>query len=361
MKKYIMLALTLVMAVSATACGGGAETGTTATGSETAAEAEATTTGSETTAEAETDSAEAVDLEEVTVVLDWTPNTNHTGMYVAQELGYYAEEGLEVSIIQPPEGGAALLVASNKAEFGISSQDVEAPAFISDSPLPITSVATIIQHNTSGILSVKGNGIDTPKGMEDKTYATWDVPIEQAMVRALVASDGGDYDKIKMIPSTAADVMMALQTGTDSVWVYYAWDGIAAEVNEFETDYIDFGTLVPELDFYTPTILSSLSYLEENPEQAKAFLRATKLGYEYAIENPEAAAEILLKHAPELDEDLVVASQIWLADQYKAEVDQWGYMDVERWDNFYYWLEENELVDAPVTSGMGMTNEYLPE
>lgn len=352
MKKYIMLALTLVMAVSATACGGsGADTTPTAV---TSTEAEAET-------EAETDSVETTSIEAITLVLDWTPNTNHTGIYVAKELGFYEEVGFELDIIQPPEGGAALLVASNKAEFGISSQDVEAPAFISDSPLPMTTIATIIQHNTSGILSVKGNGIDTPSGMEDKTYATWDVPIEQAMVRALVASDGGDYDKIKMIPSTAADVITALQTGTDSVWVYYAWDGIAAEVNDFETDYIDFGTLVPELDFYTPTIIASNAYLEANPERAKDFLLATKKGYEYAIENPESAAEILLEAAPELDEALVVASQIWLADQYKAEVEQWGYMDVERWDSFYYWLEENELVDAPVASGMGMTNEYLPE
>lgn len=355
MKKYIMLALTLVMAVSATACGG--TTGTTAeTTQEPVVEAEAP---AET--EAEIDSTETTAIEAITMVLDWTPNTNHTGLYVAKELGFYEEAGFEVEIVQPPEDGSAILVAANKAEFGITAQDTTAAAFITDSPLPITTVATILQHNTSGILSAKGNGLDTPRGMEDKTYATWDIPVEQAMIRALVEADGGDHTKINMVPSMVTDVMTALQTNIDAIWVYYAWDGIAAEVQGFETDYLDFGQLVPELDFYTPTIIASDAYVEANPERVEAFLLATKLGYEYAIENPEAAAEILLQHAPELDADIVLASQIWIADQYKAEVEQWGYMDVERWDAFYFWLEENELVDSAVTSGMGMTNEYLPE
>lgn len=311
------------------------------------------------TTTANPDTAPQVTVEDLTLVLDWTPNTNHTGFYVAQELGYYQEEGLNVSIVQPPEDGAALLVASNKAEFGIGMQDSLAEAFISHSPLPITTVATLIQHNTSGILSLQGNGMDRASGMAGKTYATWDIPVEQAMIDAIVTADGGDFDQINMVPSTVTDVLTALQTNIDAVWVYYAWDGIAAQVHGLATDYLDFGSLMPELDFYTPTIIASNAYLQENPEEAKAFLRATAQGYEYAIENPQEAADILLKHAPELDADLVSASQVYLADQYKAEVDQWGYIDQDRWDGFYFWLEEENLVDGTVESGLGFTNEYL--
>lgn len=341
LSKCLALMLTTAMVMSLTGCGGSSDTNNNV----------------EDTAVSET----SMDLEDITLVLDWTPNTNHTGIYVAKELGYYDELGLDVSIVQPPEDGAAVLVAGNKAEFGIGVQDSLAEAFISENPLPITTVATIIQHNTSGILSAKGNGIDTPKGMEGKTYATWDIPVEQAMIRTIVAEDGGDYDKIEMIPSMVTDVITALQTNIDAVWVYYAWDGIATEVNGFETDYLDFGKLVPELDYYTPTIIASNKYLEENPEQAKDFLSATAKGYEYAIENPQEAGEILLKNAPELDEEIVIASQYYLADKYKAEVEQWGYIDIERWDGFYNWLADNDLVSAEVTSGVGFTNEYLPE
>ena len=112
------------------------------------------------------------------LVLDWTPNTNHTGLYVAMEKGYYKDAGIELEIVQPPEDGAEVLVASGKADFGISFQDTLAGALSKADPLPIKAVAAITQHNTSGIMSRKGDGITTPKGLEGKKYATWDLPIE---------------------------------------------------------------------------------------------------------------------------------------------------------------------------------------
>jgi len=101
----------------------------------------------------------------ITVVLDWTPNTNHTGLYVAQKNGYFADNGLEVTIEQPPEDGAEALVASGKAQFGVSFQENVASALTADSPLPITAVAALIQHNTSGIISLKKNNITSPNDM----------------------------------------------------------------------------------------------------------------------------------------------------------------------------------------------------
>ncbi|MCE4833284.1 ABC transporter substrate-binding protein, partial [Clostridioides difficile] len=85
----------------------------------------------------------------VTMVLDWTPNTNHTGLFVALDKGYYKEEGLDVEIVQPPESGAETLVATGKADFGISYQEQVTYAKTSEDPLPIKAVATVIQHNTS--------------------------------------------------------------------------------------------------------------------------------------------------------------------------------------------------------------------
>lgn len=126
------------------------------------------------------------ELKKVRIVLDWTPNTNHTGLYVAQELGYFKEEGLEVEIMQPPEGSTTSLVGAGGAEFGISFQDTLAPAYATDNPMPVTAVAAVIQHNTSGIISLKKLGIDSPKKMEGHSYATWDSPIEQADRKSVV-------------------------------------------------------------------------------------------------------------------------------------------------------------------------------
>ena len=300
------------------------------------------------------------ELTKITFVLDWTPNTNHTGLYVAEEKGYFEDAGLDVEIVQPPEDGASALVASGKAQFGIDFQDSIAPAFASDSPLPVTAVATLIQHNTSGIISRKGEGMDRPKGMEGKTYATWDMEVEKAMIKNVVEADGGNYSKINMIPSNVTDEVTALKSKqVDAIWVYYAWGGIATEVKDLSTDYFAFKDINPVFDYYTPVIVANNDFLKEEPDTAKAFLSAVKKGYEDAIADPKEAADILCKAAPELDEKLVLASQEWLADQYKAEVEQWGYIDPARWDAFYKWLGENKLIEQEIPAGFGFSNDYL--
>lgn len=299
--------------------------------------------------------------EKITFVLDWTPNTNHTGVYIAQELGYFEEAGLDVEIVQPPEGGALPLVAAGHAQFGVTFQEELGAALTSDSPLELVAVGTILQHNTSGIISLKENNITSPKDMENKVYATWDAPVEKAIIRQVITKDGGNYDAIKMIPSTVTDVISALQTDIDMIWVYYGWDGIATEVKGLETNYFAFKDIDPVLDFYTPVIAASPSYLEENQSTAKAFMEAVTKGYEYAIANPEEGAKILVKHAPELDLELVTASQKYLAKEYKAEAEKWGVIDQERWDRFYGWLYENNLIPKKIEAGQGFTNEYLPQ
>ena len=153
------------------------------------------------------------DVRKLTFVLDWTPNTNHTGIYVAREKGYFKDAGLEVEIVQPPENGAEVLAASGKAQFAMSFQDSLAPAFSGDNPLPVTAVAGVIQHNTSGIISRRGEGMDRPKGLEGKKYATWDLPVEKATIKDVMEADGGDFDKVELIPSTVTDEVTALKIG----------------------------------------------------------------------------------------------------------------------------------------------------
>lgn len=301
------------------------------------------------------------DLEKITFVLDWTPNTNHTGLYVAQEKGYFEAAGLAVNIVQPPEDGAEVLVASGKAQFGVSFQDSMAAALSGENALPISAVAAVIQHNTSGIISRKGEGMDVPKGMEGHNYATWNGPIELATLKQVVEKDGGDFSKVELIPSMVTDEVSALKTkSVDSIWIFYGWAGVKTELEELETDYFAFADIDPVFDYYTPVIIGGNKFLEENPETAKAFLSALTKGYEFAMEHPDEAAEILCKANPELDKELVEASQNYLADKYQAEAEKWGYIDATRWNNFYNWINEKDLVETDIPENTGFTNEYLP-
>ena len=330
MKKYIAIFLVLALLLSLSAC----------------------------------DSSSAGKTEEtVTVVLDWTPNTNHTGIYVALAKGYFKEAGLNVEVVQPPEDGAVTLVASGKAQFGVSFQDCLAPAFVGDSPMPVTAVAAVIQHNTSGIVSRAGEGMDTPRGLEGKKYATWDLDVEKATIRDVMVADGGDFDKVELIPSTVTDEVSALRSGSvDAIWIFYGWAGVACEVAGLPIDYFEFADIDPVFDYYTPVIIGGNAWLEEHPETAKAFLAALSKGYTYAAEHPKEAADILMEAAPELkaNAELVYASQEYLAAEYIADAPRWGEFDADRWAAFFRWLNENSLLETEIDPGYGFTNAYLP-
>ena len=141
----------------------------------------------------------------LTFCLDYTPNTNHTGIYVAQAKGYFADEGLEVEIVQPADDTAEAMIGSGKAQVGVSYQDYIANALDSDSPMPIQAIAAVIQHNTSGIMSRKADGITRPKAMMGHKYATWDMPVEQATIKHIVEKDGGDFSKLDLVPYNVDD------------------------------------------------------------------------------------------------------------------------------------------------------------
>lgn len=299
-------------------------------------------------------------LKKITFVLDWTPNTNHTGIYVAKEKGYFKEAGLDVKIVQPPEDGAEVLVGSGKAQFGISFQDTMMPAVVGDDALPIKAVAAVLQHNTSGIVSRKGDGIKRPKGLEGKKYATWNQDIEKAILKQVVEKDKGNFSKVNMIPSTVTDEVSALKSKkVDAIWIYYGWAGIATEVAGLDTDYFAFKDIDPVFDYYTPVIIGNSEWMKKSPETAKAFLSAARKGYEFAIENPKEAGNILCEASPELDSKMVQASQKYMKDQYKAEMKQWGYINPKRWNAFYNWISEKGLSKTKIPENTGFTNDYL--
>jgi len=296
----------------------------------------------------------------IRVLLDWTPNTNHTGLFVALDKGWFDEEGLSVTITQPPEDNALVLLAAQRAEFAISFQEWLGPAIarVRDS-LPITTVAAIISHNTSGIISLKDSGIQRPADFSGRRFASWDIPVVTAIVQHIVEKDGGDFNSIRMIPNFATDVFSALQTDVDAIWIYYAWDGIAAEIKGLEFNYIDLGEFDSLLDFYTPILVTNSNWAAANPETVKKFMRAVSRGYNFAMENPHEAAEILLRHAPELDRQLVLRSQEYLQTRYQGSARRWGEIDPQRWGGFYHWMYEQGLLEVNIGTG-GFTNEYLP-
>jgi ABC-type nitrate/sulfonate/bicarbonate transport system substrate-binding protein len=296
----------------------------------------------------------------VVAMLDWFPNTNHTGLYVALDKGWYTEEGLAVEIVEPGEGGTMVqVVAAGQADFGISYQEEVSLARAED--IPIVSIAAIIQHNTSGFASPQDRGITRPKDFEGKRYGSWGSPIERAVLDVLMACDGGDVNEVEFIDVGWADYFTIVQRDVDFAWIFYGWTGIQAELRGTPVDIVmlsDWSDCVP--DYYTPVIITSEQNIAEKPELVRSFVAATARGYEFAIENPTEAADILLEYVPESDPELVRRSQEWLSSHYQAEAARWGEQKPETWRGYADWMADRDLLPRGIDAEEAFTNEFLP-
>jgi len=298
-------------------------------------------------------------LTKVTVVLDWVPNTNHTGLYVARDLGYYREAGLDVEIIQPSDGGASQLIAAGQGDFGISYQEEVTVARSQN--LPVVAIAAVIQHNTSGFASPVSKNIKTPRDFEGKTYGGWGSPAEEAIIKAVMDQEGADFSKVNMLNIGSSDFFTSIERDVDFAMIYQGWAGIEAELRNVDLNFIKLRDKHPALDFYTPVIIASEDQIKSNPQLVETFMQATARGYQYAIENPHQAAELFLKAVPELDPDLVIASQEYLAGEYQADSPRWGEMKSSVWKAYADFMFANQLIEQNIDTDKAFTNEFLPE
>jgi len=298
--------------------------------------------------------------EKVSLMLDWTPNANHTGIYVAYDKGWFAEEGIDLEIIAPAGVTVETVVGSGKAEFGISFQEYVTSARIEG--VPIVSIAAIIQHNTSGFISLKDRGITKAADFAGHSYGGFGLQIEKAIISAMITRDGGSPESVKYVNVSEGDLLSMLGRDIDFAWIYYGVEGIEAAQRSLEVDYVemsDYFDAVP--DYYTPVIISSEKLIAENPQMVERFMAAVARGYEYAIENPAESAEILLKHAPELSPESVKASQDWLSPRYAEDAPQWGYQQAEVWKDFGDWMYNNGLIAGEFDYQKAYTNRFIPE
>lgn len=298
-------------------------------------------------------------LKKVSVVLDWTPNTNHTGLYVAKEKGYFEDEGLDVEIITPGETGADQLVASGKAEFGVSYQEGITQARVQG--VPLVSIAAIIQHNTSGFASPAEKNIKSPKDFEGKTYGGWGSPVEKSVISSLMNLEKADVEKVNIINMGDTDFFTAVKRDIDFAWIYYGWTGIEAELRGEKLNMVYLTDYTEKLDYYTPVLTTSEKMIDEHSDTVKAFVKAASKGYEFAIDKPEEAADILLKAVPDLDSDLVKKSQEWLSTRYQDDAARWGEQKLEVWENYANWMYDNKLLEKKLDSNKAFTNDFLPE
>jgi ABC-type nitrate/sulfonate/bicarbonate transport system substrate-binding protein len=227
----------------------------------------------------------------VSVALDWTPNTNHTGIYVAEKLGYYAAAGIDVKILPYASTAPETLVSHRKADFGFSYS--AGVAFARAAGEDVTSVFAVLQHTALEIgVRADRRDIRTPKDLDGKTYAGFGTPDEKPLLQTVIRNAGGTGTFRDVTLNTSA--YDAVYRGkADFTLPLATWEVIQARLagKPLKTFKLSRYGVPAE---YSALIASSAAYLKANPSLARRFLAATARGYRYALDHPRAAASILI-------------------------------------------------------------------
>ena len=264
-----------------------------------------------------------------------------------------------MDIIEPGDDAtSATLVAANKGEFGVSYQEDVTYARTAEVPLPIRAIAAIIQHNTSGFVSLKKENIKSPKDFEGKVYAGWQAPSEEAVIKAVMKAAKADFSKLTMVGADGSG-FAALGKNVDIQWEFEGWAVTKGRMEGYDLNYIPLRDLDERLDYYTPVIISSERMIKEDPKTVQKFMNAVKKGYTYAIEHPEESAEILSNYAPDYDLKFLKESQKYLSSEYAKDAKSWGVMKDSVWDNYTAFMYENKLITESIKASEQYTNEFV--
>ncbi|WGL59940.1 ABC transporter substrate-binding protein [Pigmentibacter sp. JX0631] len=292
----------------------------------------------------------------VTLLLDWKPNTNHIGFYVAKARGFYRQNGIELKILNPTQTTSTALVGMNKADFGVSYANNL--IYARNSKIPVKAIAGIISVDTSCFVWRKTLNVKSLKQLEGKRYGGWGSPEENATLNFIMNKNGADFTKVKMLTTGVQDFLPATLKNVDFTWEYKGWNILAAQLNNVEVDTYCPSEHFAEFNKPSPLIITSDKLITENPKLVQLFMHATKKGFEYSINNPESAANEMLKLLPELDSKLVKESVKFLAPLYKGTNINWGYLDIKKFEIYSKWMKDVNLIKTIPLPKEYLSNEF---
>ena len=276
------------------------------------------------------------------LALDWTPNINHIGFFVGRDKGFFKDFGIDL-IIQSPETDNYKYSPAKKIELGISDFGlVPTESLVSfrtkEKPFKLYALATIFQSDISAIAVREDSGIKRPKDLDGKSYASYGARYEEPIIRQLIKNDGG-LGKIKVSYPKRLGVWDTITSKKyDSTWIFLNWEGIDNQnftffkLKDFNIPYS-----------YSPLVVCSQKFINEEKLNIQNFLSAMKKGYMYSLENVEESTDILFKNLPENDKNIDLYSSLIFSKNYFGDDKSFGKIKDDVILKFFNWLKENKV------------------
>ena len=298
------------------------------------------------------------ELTSVRVALDWFPWSNHSGLYIADEKGYFADEGLEVTIYTPDDPATVLLtVGAGQDEFGLSYQTVVLLG--REQGVPAISIAGLVQHPLNSVMALKESGIARPGDLAGKKVGFPGIPTDILLLTTMLKADGASIDDVEMV-NVGFDLVLALigKQVDAIVGAYWVHESISAENQGYPVNIMrmeDWG--VP--DFYEIVLVTGDDMVAEDPDLVERFVRAAMRGYAEAVADPQGAIDVLKEAAPEIDEAIerpgvALLSPLWIEGDLS-----FGWQTADKWVNLAQWMQANDLLGPGVDPATAFTNRFV--
>lgn len=297
----------------------------------------------------------------IKLALDWTPNTNHIGFFIAKELGYYKNNGIKIELLDPISDNYYLTPAKKvelgKADLALCPTESILSYKTKKKKFDMIGIAAIYKEDLSAIAVKKDLKIGSPKKLDNMSYASYNAKYEDKIIQKMIINDGGK-GKIKIAyPSKLGIWNTIVSNKYDSTWIFINWEGIEAANNGIKLNLFKMSDFKIPYS-YSPVVVTSKKYFEKNKKKCKSFLSCSKKGFLFAKSNPTQAIEIFKKFVPK-NEKVILEKSLNFSSKYFGNSEDWGIMDDVVVDNFLKWLHAEGLESKKFTSKDIISNELL--
>jgi putative hydroxymethylpyrimidine transport system substrate-binding protein len=296
----------------------------------------------------------------LSLTLDFYPNPDHAGIYMAQKLGYFEEAGLDVSIDAPSDPAAPLkLVAAGQSDLAISYEPEVALAH--EQGLDVIAIGALVDRPLTSMIWLQKSGIKGVGDLKGKTVATAGIPYQDAFLKTILSRaqlSPSDVRSVNvgfgLLPALLSDSAQAMLGGFSNV------EGVDLRQRGKDPVVTPVDKLgVPTYDELV--LVANRRSLEAEPDKFRLFMAALQRGTDAAMKQPNAATKAVLEANdgldPKLTEAEVEATLPLLAARTPGQ--PFGYMDPAAWSTFAGWMRDNGLISSLPEPSELLSNNYL--